>query len=587
MLKDIPKNPVSFGVNISKLHKKWVIGALFFVLIATVFDRLSVIILKNLTDAIANRPIVINSIWMWAIGYPIIYFIAMSCWRGSGFTGMQWFMNFRLSAYQKLYEYLTLHSKDYFNSRFAGSLTNKISNAVDGIESLFEKMLWQFIPVITGLVIYIIFAWLSDLRLGLIIGLWSILFLGINFYLAKKLQYYSYKSAESVSTLKGNIVDSLSNISLVHEYAYVSGERDYIGKFVKKMKDAGLRSWLAFEWTLVLNGTLIFIFMLLMIGTSVYLFQNHMISIGAVIMVVAIVGDLSSQFVFIGQQIRDTVGYYGQAKEGLGEILSKHVITDYPDAASLSVSKGEIKIESVDFSYEKTKVFRNFSLFIPAGQKIGLVGRSGAGKTTFASLLLRHFDVQGGSIKIDEQNISQITLESLRQAIAFVPQDTSLFHRTIKENIGYSNPKATEGEIRKAAELAQADDFIQELPSGYDTLVGERGVKLSGGQRQRIAVARAFLKDAPILVLDEATSSLDSESEHAIQVSLEELMENRTVIAIAHRLSTLKKMDRIVILEEGKIVEDGTIDELLKKSNGIFKNMWDHQVKGFILDEIE
>lgn len=585
MDQNIAKKPIQFGIFISKLHKKWVIGALFFVLIATGFDRLSLIILRNLTDSIALRPIDMNSVWMWAIAYPILYLIAMWSWRGSGFTGMRWFTNFRLTAYQKLYEYLTLHSKDYFNSRFAGSLTNKIANAVDGMEILFEKMLWQFIPVFTGLIAYIIFAWLSDFRLGLIIGVWSLIFLGINFYFAKKLQPYSYKSAESVSTLKGSIVDSISNISLVHEYAYISGERDYIGKFVKKMRDAELKSWWVFEWTLALNGIMIFIFMSLMIGTSIYLFQNHIISVGVVVMVVAIVGELSSQFVFIGQQIRDTAGYYGQAKEGLEEILSKHIITDVPDAESLVVSKGEIEIDSIDFNYGKSKVFKDFSLTIPNGQKIGLVGRSGAGKTTFASLLLRHFDVAKGSIKIDGQDISKVTLESLRQAIAFVPQDTSLFHRTIRENIGYSNPKATDEEIKKAAKLAQADEFIQKLPNGYDTLVGERGVKLSGGQRQRIAVARAFLKNAPILVLDEATSSLDSESENAIQVSLEELMKDRTVIAIAHRLSTLKKMDRLIIIEGGKIVEDGTTDELLKKTNGIFKKMWDHQVKGFIIDE--
>lgn len=251
MIKDIPKNPISFGIFITKLHKKWAIGALFFVLIATGFDRFSLIILRNLTDSIVLRPIDINSVWAWAIAYPILYFIAMSCWRGSGFTGMRWIMNFQLSAYQMLYEYLTLHSKDYFNNRFAGSLTNKISNAADGIEYLLEKILWQFIPVITGLIIYVIFAWVSDWRLGLIIGAWSSLFLGINFYFARKLQPYSYKSAESMSTLKGSIVDSISNISLVHEYAYVSGERNYIGKFVKKMRDAGLRSWWVFEWTLV------------------------------------------------------------------------------------------------------------------------------------------------------------------------------------------------------------------------------------------------------------------------------------------------------------------------------------------------
>jgi ATP-binding cassette, subfamily B, bacterial len=248
-------------------------------------------------------------------------------------------------------------------------------------------------------------------------------------------------------------------------------------------------------------------------------------------------------------------------------------------------SKGEVVMDAINFAYENSAVFKNFSITIPAGQKVGLVGRSGAGKTTYVSLLLRHFDTQEGTIMIDGQNIQEVTLESLRRGIAFVPQDTSLFHRTIKENICYGSPQATDEEIKRSAMQAQADRFIQKLPKKYETLVGERGVKLSGGQRQRIAIARAFLKNAPILILDEATSSLDSESEHAIQQSLDKLMQGRTVIAIAHRLSTLKKMNRIVVIENGKIVEDGDPNELLKHPESIFKSMWNHQVRGFIQDE--
>jgi ATP-binding cassette subfamily B protein len=333
------------------------------------------------------------------------------------------------------------------------------------------------------------------------------------------------------------------------------------------------------------NNILIFIFMLLMIGTSVYLFQQHVVSIGVIVMIIAIVGDLTGQLFFIGMEIKNTTKYYGEAQEGLEEILQEHLIVDAANAKPVVFAKGAITIDSIDFEYENTKVFKDFSVAIPAGQKIGFVGRSGAGKTTLASLLLRHFEPQKGEIKIDGQNILDATLESLRRAIAFVPQDTSLFHRTILENIKYSSPEALDSEIKHAAKLAQADKFIEQLPEGYNTTVGERGVKLSGGQRQRIAIARAFLKKAPILILDEATSSLDSESEQAIQDSLEKLMKGKTVIAIAHRLSTLKKMNRIVIIENGKIVEDGLPEDLLKKANGIFKNMWDHQVKGFLVDE--
>lgn len=583
--QDIPKKPFSFGIFATRPHKKWAVIALFFVLTATGLDRFSVFVLRNLTDSIASHPIVFNIVWVWAIAYPLLYLCSGISWRISGFTGMRWFMNLRSSAYQSLYEYITLHSKDYFNSRFAGALANKISNAVDGTESIFENLLWQFIPVIVGLFWYMIFAWISSPILGLIILLWSMLFLGSNFWFANKIQPRSYAFAKSLSTLKGRIVDSLSNISLVHENAYLTGEREYIKKFILKQRDRGLSEWQLSEWMLLTNNVLIFIFMALMIGTSVYLFQQNSVSIGVVVMVVAIVGELTGQLIFIGMEIKTTTKYYGEAREGLEEILSEHVIIDSPNAKAVIFSKGAITIGSIDFEYENTKVFKDFSIKIPAGQKIGFVGRSGAGKTTLVSLLLRHFEVQKGEIKIDGHNILDVTLESLRRAIAFVPQDTSLFHRTILENIRYSSPQSTDLEVKHAAQFAQADMFIENLPEGYNTVVGERGVKLSGGQRQRIAIARAFLRNAPILILDEATSSLDSESEHAIQMSLEELMKDKTVIAIAHRLSTLKKMDRIVIIEDGKIVEDGIPENLLKKSDGIFKNMWDHQVKGFLIDK--
>ncbi len=582
---EIPKKPIQFGIFASLPHKKWAIAALSCVFIATGIDHLSVIILRNLTDAIAIKPLILNSVWIWAILYAFLFFFVQNLWRISGFIGMKWFMNFRSTAYQVLYEYLTLHSKDYFNSRFAGSLTNKIANAVDGSEGLFEKILWEFMPILLGLVWYVIFTWISDARLGIIIALWSIIFLCANIWFAKKMQPYSYEYANSLSTLKGRIVDSLSNISLIHEYAYISGEREYIRGFIKKQYITGIKNWLISEWVLFANGVMITIFMAVMISTAIFLFQNHLVSIGVVVMVISVVGSIASQLMFIGQEFRQATAFYGEVNEGLSEILQQHLIVDTKHAMDLQVTKGEISLESINFEYDNTKVFKDFSLIIPAGQKVGFVGRSGAGKTTFVSLLLRHFDVQSGAISIDGQNITDVTLESLRRAIAFVPQDTSLFHRSIRENIRYSNPDATAAKVHEAAKLAQADEFIEKLPKGYDTLVGERGVKLSGGQRQRIAIARAFLKNAPILILDEATSSLDSESEHKIQESLEKLMKGRTVIAIAHRLSTLKEMDRIIIIKNGKIVEDGNPEVLLKKKNSIFKDMWDHQVKGFIIDD--
>lgn len=585
MKNNIPKNPFKFGFFTSKPHKLWVIFAFIAVFFGSFFDKILVIFIKNLTDSIVASPIDFNSVWLWVILIPAIYLLAHISWRLSGFSGMRWFMGLRSTAYQSLYEYLSLHSKDYFNSRFAGALTNKISNAVDGVENLYEKILWRFTQLFLGIILYTIIASLSNLTLGLIIIVWSTFFLILNFWMATKLRPYSYAFAKSISALKGRIVDSLSNISLVHEYAYVSGERDYIKRYVKKHYDKGLKSWWLAEWVLVINGILVFIFIVAMLFSSVYFFQQGLVSIGVIVMVISIVGDLTGQLFFIGMEIRDSSKLYGQINEGLEEILKKHLITNSSNAKSLKLTKGEIAFESIDFNYENTQVFRKFSMIIKPGQKVGFVGRSGVGKTTLVSLLLRHFDVQNGAIKIDGQDIKKITLDSLRSVIAFVPQDTSLFHRTIKENICYSKPEATDQEIIEAAKLAQVHEFITGLPQGYSTLVGERGVKLSGGQRQRIAIARAFLKNAPILILDEATSSLDTESEQAIQGSLKKLIKKGTVIAIAHRLSTLKEMDRIVIISNGEIIEEGAPEELLKRKDGVFKDMWEHQVKGFIIDE--
>ena len=585
-MKNIPKNPFLFGIFATKPYKKFAISALIASFIATGLGRYSVVVLRNLTDAITVTDINFSSVWFLALLYIFLYFFVENViWRASGFIGMRWFTNYAFHAYQSLYEYLTLHSKEYFNSRFAGSLTNKISNAVDGTERMLADMLWNYLPTFVGLFWFVLFVWLDSPLLGFIMIIWSTIFIGVNFWFAKKLKPFSVKDAEASSTLRGRIVDSLSNISLVHEYAYVTGERSYIKKFINKYRVTGLTLWTVSEWILVANGIMLAFFLAMMLGTSIYLFQQQLISVGVIVMVIAILSRLIDQLFFLGQKMKETARQYGQAKEGLEEILKEHTITNVENAQPLTVSKGEITLQSLNFYYEESPVFQNLTLTIPHGQKVGLVGKSGAGKSTFVSLLLRHFEIQQGDIKIDGQSIYQVTLESLRKNIAFVPQDTSLFHRTIKENIAYSSPTATNDEIERAAKQANADEFITKLPQGYETLVGERGVKLSGGQRQRIAIARAFLKNAPIVILDEATSSLDSASEHAIQQSLETLMKGRTVIAIAHRLSTLKEMDRIIVLRDGQIAEDGAPDELLKKPNGIFKTMWEHQVKGFIVDE--
>lgn len=583
-MSSIPQNPLKFIFYSSRFHKRWAVAAILAVIIANSLARYSVVILKNLTDSLTGYQNGFTDIWYWVLFYTVFTLINENIWRLSGFAGMRWIVNLKITGYRDLYEYITYHSKDYFNNRFAGSLESKISNAADGSASLVGRLLWNFFPTCMGALIYVVIAWQSDYRLGLIILVWTTIYVVINIFFAKKIQIRARKLAESNSNLRGVVIDSLSNITLVHENAYLHNEHEHIFTYLQKTRRADINEWWLSEWFLVMNGFLILIFTATLLLTTVYLLQQQLVSVGVVIMVIAIIRDLSHQLFFLGQELKEGGRKYGQIKEGLQEVLQKHDIVFKDDPHDSVIQNNEIMFDSVNFSYERSPIFRNFSLHIPSGQKVGLIGHSGAGKTTFVSLLLRHFNIDEGSILIGGYPINQLSFKSLRRSIAVVPQDTSLFHRTIRENIASSNPNATQDQIEHAAKLALAHEFISKLPKKYDTIIGERGIKLSGGQRQRLAIARAFLKDSPILVLDEATSSLDSESEQAIQTSLSTLMKGRTVIAIAHRLSTLKEMDRIVIIRHGKIIEDGSVDVLLKKPHSEFKRMWEHQVKGFIVE---
>jgi ABC-type multidrug transport system fused ATPase/permease subunit len=321
-----------------------------------------------------------------------------------------------------------------------------------------------------------------------------------------------------------------------------------------------------------------------MLFASVYLAIHGRISAGDVVLVITIIFRIESLLQNLGSNVNRASNLWGAIAESLKEIVEPHEIPDRRNAGLLRVSKGAVDFSGVEFSYPEMKVFENFTLHIPPGQRVGLVGRSGSGKSTLTRLLLHHHEIQSGVITIDKTDIAGVTQDSLRRAISIVPQEPLLFHRTIADNIAYGRPDAKRDEIVNAAKLAQADAFIMRLVGGYESTVGERGIKLSGGERQRIVIARAILKNAPILLLDEATSALDSESEIEIQKALHKLMEAKTVIAIAHRLSTLREMDRIIVLDRGKIVEDGTHESLLK-NRGVYAGLWAHQAGGFLQDD--
>lgn len=572
---------------IAKKSRKWAILAMLAVTCAQLLDGAFLLILRELTDAATNAmannfsDATMDSLWFWVIVFPIAYFVIENVWRLSGFSGMRLVTGSNATVSKDLFEYLIEHSRSYFNSKFAGSLINKISNASRGVESMFSNILWQFYPLIIGLIVDVIIVSSIDETLALMFVVWIIIFLSFNYYVVKKKQPLSFAVAKAGSEAKGKMVDTVSNIATVHANAHLKFEREFVGTFIEEYRKKHLRSWMASEWILFANGLLLAIFVFGMTSITILVMKNSNATIGSLVLIISMVVSLTQALFFIGHKMTDAIDDYSRIEEGLNELVVPYDITDKPDAKKLGKSSGHLVFKNVSFNFGSTVVFDKFCLEVKAGEKVGIVGVSGAGKTTLTDLLMRNHDIKKGKVTIDDNDVRDITRKSLRKQIAFVPQDVSLFHRTIRENIRYGNLKASDRDVLEAAKKAQAHEFIKSFPDGYDTFVGERGVRLSGGQRQRVAIARAFLKSAPILVLDEATSSLDSESELFVQSALAKLMHDKSVIAIAHRLSTLRIMDRIVVLESGKIVEEGTHESLLEQK-GLYSKLWNHQIEGFI-----
>lgn len=585
---DPPKgtNPLRFFLFASQSHWKMASLAILSAFIADVLSASVSYVFKLIADAAAALPMgnSYNDLLLACAVYIGFLALAKALWRISGFFGAAWAMGAMATARYALTGYVTLHSRAYFSSRFAGSLSNKISHAARGMREMVEQILWQFLEVFVMAVTSFIIALTVNITIGLIFLAWIVVVTFVNVIMARKRVPLTARAQKLETGLNGATVDLMTNIAAMQEYASRTFEIRRLQNAIDIRRRAGLRNWHFGEWTRVVNSALLVVFGGVMVFAVVYFAREAMVSIGDVILVITIIFRIEHQLQSLGSNINQFAETWGEVEDSLDEIITPHEIADRSDASELVVSRGEIVLDHVTFAYPEMGVFEDMNVRILAGQRVGLVGRSGAGKSTLMRLLLHHHDIESGTITIDGTDIASVTQESLRQAIAVVPQEPLLFHRTVRENIAYGNPEARDEEIVTAAKLAQAHDFIMRLPQGYSALVGERGIKLSGGERQRIAIARAILKNAPILLLDEATSSLDSESEVAIQGALHALMEKKTVIAIAHRLSTLREMDRIIVLDEGRIAEDGTHAELLTRG-GVYAGLWNHQAGGFIPDE--
>lgn len=505
--------------------------------------------------------------------------------RLQGFVQAFTFPKLRANIRANVFQYVQSHSHEYFSSHFAGNIAKKLSDLPNSVQMVLEIFCFQFVTAITGASVACFLMLTINPVFSFIVIVWLTIHLGLSILFVRYGNHLWAVHSDAEAVLSGKIVDALTNILNVRLFARSKYESLYLKKFQTDEIQKAKRAMIAMELTRIglgLNG-LFLVFS--MIFTLLYGWVHQWVSLGDFTQVGMQTFWLLGWMWFVGYQMMVFAREAGIVSNALALIRHEHDLVDKPNASTLKMTAGEICFDHVSFAYGNHRtVFENLNVTIMAGQKVGLVGFSGSGKSTFVNLILRFYDLPRGKILIDQQDIASVTQESLRAQIAMIPQDPALFHRSLMENIRYGRLNATDEEVRMAASKAHCDEFIEKLDDQYDSLVGERGIKLSGGQRQRIAIARAILKNAPILILDEATSSLDSITEKLIQDSLNELMSDRTTIVVAHRLSTLATMDRILVFHKGYIVEDGTKEQLLK-AHGHFARLWNMQVDGFLPEE--
>ncbi|WP_459205663.1 ABC transporter ATP-binding protein [Pseudomonas sp. MLB6B] len=483
----------------------------------------------------------------------------------------------RRTVTHTVYAYLQRHSHRFISNEFAGALAHRVSEVALGVTQTLSIVLFDLIPLVLTLSLATVLLWtVSPLMAAFMVG-WSTVFVAVCYLLARRSHPLAQQYSAARSTSSGKVVDAVSNLANIRLFARHAFEHSYLGRFLDREVTAAHRSlgyMEKFRWFQTACGVVLKLGLLLL---ALYLWRNQRIDIAGFVMstslsllIVGDVGNLSRRFL-------DFFEATGNISNGVRTLIRPHEVVDRPHAKALKVEHGAIEFRDVGFAYGgDVGIFQHLNLVIPAGQKVGLVGTSGSGKSTLLSLLLRLYDVREGAVLVDGVDVRHVTQHSLHQQIGLIPQEPGLFHRSIRENIHYGRPDASMEEVDEAIHRAGAQEFIDSMKEGYESLVGERGVKLSGGQRQRIAIARVLLKNAPILVMDEATSSLDSITERYIQDKLDEIMGDKTVLVVAHRLSTVAHLDRILVFDKGRVVEDGSHRQLLRQG-GHYARLWSQQ----------
>lgn len=545
-------------------------------------------IIKGVTGAQSQSMALVT-----ALHAPLLLFVAL-CAGEVVFGRIAGGIQIRLGPRQRqnvtrsIYHYLQHHSHRYFSNNFAGALAHRISETALGVTQTLWSLITEFWPVGIVFAVSIVLLFNAHVQLGTFVLIWAVLFIGLSYFLARRCQPLALKASAARSETTGKIVDSVSNLASAKLFARLDFEREHLEHaFTSEMKTIRTSNsynervrWFQFASAALLKAGVLY-YALTLWGKGQIVVGDFVMAVSLSLLIINEARNLSRRFL-------EFFEYIGNVANGVHTIVRSHELIDASDAVSPTIRRGEIEFRDVDFSYGQDaadkKVFDRLNITIPAGQRVGLVGFSGSGKSTFVSLILRLYDPQNGRILIDDVDIRAMAQDALHSQLSLIPQDPSLFHRTLMENIRYGRLDANDEEVMEAARKASAHEFIMQIKGQYQSMVGERGVKLSGGQRQRIAIARVILKDAPILILDEATSSLDSITEKAIQDTLDDVMKDKTVIVVAHRLSTIAHLDRILVFDKGLIIEDGSHAELLAR-RGAYYQLWSKQAGGFLPEE--
>ncbi|MEK7652033.1 MAG: ABC transporter ATP-binding protein [Patescibacteria group bacterium] len=583
MNKHLTKETIRIFWDHSKKYP-WI----FFIMVLTMICAVSADLFRPFLYKMLFNEIALNQPGMTTRLFTILVYMLLAAltswvfWRSATFLNQFFELRVIKDLTNTCFKYLQEHSYNFFNNNFAGSLVRKVNKFSRSFETIVDIAYWNISQTLLRIIIIVVILSTRQWVVGAVVLVWAFAYIGFQFFFSEYKLKYDVERSKIDSQLTGQLADTITNNINIKLFGTLN--------FEIKAFNALQQKWYKiqhFSWTLAGVAEMIQSLFMVLLEFGVFYFaikyrESAHLTVGDFVLIQIYIIGLFDHLWNFGKNIRKYYEAMSDAQEMTDILLTPHEVADIKGAKDLTVTEGTISFKNVEFGYQKTgSILKKFNLDIRAGEKVALIGPSGGGKSTITRIIFRFFDLQKGKVYIDNQDISKVTQTSLREGISLVPQEPILFHRSLMENIRYGKLNATDDEVKVAAKLAHCDEFINKFPDQYNTYVGERGVKLSGGERQRIAIARAILKNAPILVLDEATSSLDSESEKLIQDAMINLMHGKTTIVIAHRLSTIMNMDRIIVIENGEITEEGKHKELLKANKGTYQKLWQIQAGGF------